>query len=126
MHYSGYLFFKMRLYSGETTVSYAARLREQAMNCEFHDCDERILEHIIQTTDNAELVRKILHKKWTLKQTLEEMQVLDDTSMQVEAMGRQDTNNVSKFKQKKKKTRNKVSNPEQSKDNKKCKNQTWL
>ena len=120
VHYNRYLFLKMRPYSSESTISYAARLREKAVNCEFHDCDERILEHIIQKTDNAELVRKVLHKKWTLQQTLEEMQVLEDTSMQVEAMGRQDTNNVSKIKRKKK-TRIKVSNPEQSKDKKLCK-----
>ena len=102
VHYNRYLFLKTRPYSGESTISYAARLREKAVNCEFHNCDERILEHIIQTTDNGELVRKVLHKKWTLQQTLEETQVLEATSMQVDAMGRQDTNNVSKIKRKKK------------------------
>ena len=52
VHYNRYLFLKMRPYSGESTISYTARLSEMAVNCEFHDCDERILEHIIQMTDN--------------------------------------------------------------------------
>ena len=74
-HYARYLFLKMRPHAGEGTVSCAARLREKSMNREFHDSDETILEHIIQTTDNTELVRKVLHKKWTLQETLAEMQV---------------------------------------------------
>ena len=100
IHYSRYLFLKMRPHIGESTIAYAARLREKAANCEFHDRDERILEHIIQTSDNSELIRKVLHKKWTLQQTLAEMQVLEDTSMQVEAMGHQNNTNVSKINRK--------------------------
>ena len=73
IHYSRYLFLKMRPHIGESTIAYAALLREKAVNCEFHDCDERILEHIIQTSDNSELIRKVLHKKWTLQQTLAEV-----------------------------------------------------
>ena len=43
----------MKPESGETTLSYATRLRLQAQSCEFGDaCEERILEHFIQTTDN--------------------------------------------------------------------------
>ena len=42
-------------------MAYAARLREKAVNCDFHDVNERILEHIIQTTDNAELILKVIH-----------------------------------------------------------------
>ena len=68
---------------------------EKAVYCEFHDHDERILEHIIQTSDNSELIREVLHKKWTLQQTLAEMQVLEDTSMHVEVMGHQNYNSVS-------------------------------
>ena len=116
IHYARYLFLKMKPHTDEKTVSYAARLREKAKNCEFHDDDERILEHIIQTTENTELVRKVLHKKWTLQQTLAEMQVLEDTSVQVEAMGRHDTNNVSKIRRKKEK--NKSSNDERTSSSK--------
>ena len=96
---------------------------EKAKNCEFHDDDKRILEHIIQTTENTELVCKVLHKKWTLQQTLAEMQVLEDTSVQVEALGRHDTNNVSKIRRNKKE-KNKSSNDERtssSKRNRTCK-----
>ena len=89
-HYARYLFLKMRPHTGESIVSYAARLREKSKSCDFHDADKRILEHIIQTTDNTELVRKFLNKKWTLKETLAEMQILEDTSVQVEAMSGQE------------------------------------
>ena len=61
-------------------MSYAARLREKALKCDFHDIDERILEHIIQTTTNAELVRQVLHKQWTLQKKLAEMQLMENTS----------------------------------------------
>ena len=49
VHYARYLFLKTKLPADESTVSYAARLREKALNCDFHDKDQRILEHIIQT-----------------------------------------------------------------------------
>ena len=112
-HYARYLFLKMRPNVGESTVSYAARLREKAVNCEFYDLDERILEQIIQTTDNAELVRKVLHKKLTLQQTLAEMQVLEDTSTQVKAMGQHDSDGIARI-SKKKKGRNKRAQYEQT------------
>ena len=103
IHYARYLFFEMKPHAGEGTVSYAARLREKSNSCDFHDDDERILEHIIQTTDNTDLVRKVLNRKWTLKETLVEMQVLEDTSEQVEAMGkREESNNISKIGKRKK------------------------
>ena len=101
IHYSRYLFLKMRPHIGESTIAYAAHLREKAVNCKFHDRDEPILEHITQTSDNSELIRTVLHKKWTLQQTLAEMQVLEDASMQVEAMGHQNNTNVSKINRKK-------------------------
>ena len=92
-------------------MSYAARLREKAKSCDFHDSDERILEHIIQTTDNEELVRKVLYKKWTLQQTLTEMQLLEETSIQVKAMGQHETGDVAKISKKGKK-RNKAAKQE--------------
>ena len=111
-HYARYLFLKMKPHHEESTVAYAARLREKAVNCDFHDVNKRILEHIIQTTDNAELIRKVIHKKWTLQQTLEEMQILEDTSTQVKAMGQHDADSVAKI-NRKKKDRNKSSQREQ-------------
>ena len=122
IHYARYLFLKMKPHTGESTVSYAARLREKSKSCDFHDDDERILEYIIQTTDNTDLVRKVLNRKWTLKETLAEMQVLEDTSEQVEAMGRQEeSNNISKI-GKRKKEKNKSLNEALPKEtNKTCK-----
>ena len=105
----------MRPQAGESTVSYAALLREKATNCDFHDRDERILEQIIQTTDNAELVRKVLHKKWTLQQTLAEIRVLEDTLMQAKAMGQKETNSLSKV-SRRKKEKKKVSQYERTKE----------
>ena len=112
-HYARYLFLKMKPHQGESTIAYAARLREKAADCNFHSKDERILEHIIQTTENAELVRKVLHKKWTLEQTLTEMQLLEDTSTQVNAMAHHDTDDVAKI-SKRNKGRNKTSQDERS------------
>ena len=43
------MFLKMRPLAGETTVSYATRLREKSYDCEFGATfDDRILEHLIQ------------------------------------------------------------------------------
>ena len=67
VHYARYLFLKMKPHAGEGTVSFAARLREKSKSCDFHDDNERILEHIIQTTDNTDLIHRVLNKKWTLK-----------------------------------------------------------
>ena len=62
MHITPYMFFKMWPQTGKSTVSYAAHLSEKAKN----DV-ERILEHIIQTTEYQEFVYKVIYKKWTLK-----------------------------------------------------------
>ena len=116
VHYARYLFLKTKQLAGETTVSYAARLREKALQCDFHDIDERILEHIIQTTTNAELFRQVLHNQWTLKQTLAEMQLLENTSEQVKAMGQHETQDVAKINRRKSKNKDKVSQNEQKKE----------
>ena len=52
-HHARYLFLKLRPNHGETVAAYATRLREKANECEFEEnSDERILEHLIQTTHN--------------------------------------------------------------------------
>ena len=120
VHYARYLFLKTKQLTGESTVSNAARLREKALKCDFHDCDERILEHIIQTTTNSELVRQVLHKQWTLQQTLAEMQLLENTSEQVKPIGQHETQDVAKINRRK--SKNKVPQNEQKKDqNIRCK-----
>ncbi|CAC5368591.1 unnamed protein product [Mytilus coruscus] len=39
-HYANYLFLKVRPVNGESTVAYAARLRERAADCEFENQDD--------------------------------------------------------------------------------------
>ena len=63
----------MRSTHDETTNMYAARLRKKANDCEFEaNCDERILENLIQTTQNRSLIQKAINKKWDLTQFLTE------------------------------------------------------
>ena len=121
VHYARYLFLKMKSHAGEGTVSYAAQLREKSKSCDLHDDDKRILEHIIQTTDNTDLVRRVLNKKWTLKETLAEMQVFEDTSEQVEVMGRQNSNSISKVGKRKKEKNKSLNDARQKESNKTCK-----
>ncbi|KAH3741552.1 hypothetical protein DPMN_048277 [Dreissena polymorpha] len=80
----------MRPNSGESTVQYAARLREKALSCNFVDIDDRIIEHLVQTTRHSEFVRKVLHKQWTLQEALNDAQIHEDTSVQIGAMGHQE------------------------------------
>ena len=52
---------KMRPDTGEATVLYAMRLQEKANECDFGtNCDERILEHLIQTIENKMLIQKCI------------------------------------------------------------------
>lgn len=77
----------MRPTHGEATNAYAARLREKANDCEFEaNCDERILEHLIQTTQNRLLIQKAINKKWDLGQRLTEAAQIEDTLLQISDM----------------------------------------
>ena len=72
---------------GETIAAYASRLRENANECEFEaNSDDRILEHLIQTTHNRALIQKAINKKWNLSQFLAEASQMEDTSLQVRNM----------------------------------------
>ena len=63
----------MKPLSGESTVTYATRLREKAEDCEFGtNEDDRILEHLILTVDNKALIQKAISKKMGLEKFLEE------------------------------------------------------
>ena len=85
--YARYLFLKMKPTHGETTVAYAARVREKGNECEFGtNCDDRILEHLIQTTHNRTLIQTAINKKWNLTQFLTEAAQMEDTSLQVSGM----------------------------------------
>lgn len=86
-HHGRYIFLKMRPTPSEPTIAYAARLREQAKQCEFGDSsDDRILEHLIQTIDNQQLIQKTINKKWNLEQFLTEASQVEDISMQMKQM----------------------------------------
>ena len=79
----------MKPIAGETTITYATRLREKAQDCEFGDasqCDERILEHMIQTTENESLYQKCISKGWNLSQFLTEAGPIEDISLQLRDM----------------------------------------
>ncbi|XP_038054673.1 uncharacterized protein LOC119726895 [Patiria miniata] len=86
-HHARYLFLKMRPTPQETTMAYAARLREKAIQCEFGDTrDDRILEHLIQTITSKSLIQKAINKKWSLTQMLTEAAQIEDTSLQISSM----------------------------------------
>ena len=80
--YVRYIFLKTIPEAGEATVTYATRLREKAIECEFGDTqDERILEHLIQTIENQHLIQKCISKSWTLQQFLTEAGQIEDISI---------------------------------------------
>ena len=87
MHYARYLFLKMRPGKEESTVAYATRLREKARDCNFGTtCEERILEHIIQTISNKTLIQKCISKSWNLQEFLKETGQIEDISRQMQDM----------------------------------------
>jgi len=85
-HYAVYLFTNLRQKRDETVASYAARLREQARHCEFEDEETRILEHMIQTLNNKDLVRRTISKQWDLNTLLVEASQLEQTKLEVSDM----------------------------------------
>ena len=86
-HYARYMFLKMRPEIGETTVAYATRLREKAHDCDFgSNCDDRILEHLIQTIENKILIQKCISKSWALQEFLTEAGQIEDISLQMRDM----------------------------------------
>ncbi|PFX13497.1 hypothetical protein AWC38_SpisGene22414 [Stylophora pistillata] len=86
-HHARYVFLKMRPAHDETTNAYAARLREKANDCEFEaNCDERILEHLIQITQKRSLIQKAINKKWDLTRCLTEAAQIEETITQISDM----------------------------------------
>lgn len=93
-----YTFSKQRQELGESVVSYAARLREKAKDCEFNDqLNGRILEHLIQTIKDNDLVKKSIQKKWNLDQFIEEASQREDINQHVKDM--KDDYKISKIRQ---------------------------
>ena len=86
-HYARYTFMKMRPRPKERIITYWTLLREQAFDCEFNEsCDDRILEHLIQTVRNSKLIQKCIKKEWTLFKFLEEAQKSEEISEQISSM----------------------------------------
>ena len=84
-----YQFLRSTQRNGETIISYAARLREKARECQFEENeDDRILEHLIQTTSNKHLIKKAILKKLDLTQFLAEAAQEEETSLQMNDMER--------------------------------------
>ena len=93
-----YTFSKQRPEAGESVVNYAARLREKAKDCEFGEqIDDRILEQLIQTIRNNDLIKKSIQKKWNLDRFIEEASQMEDINQQVKDM--KDDYKVSRVKQ---------------------------
>ncbi|VDI62133.1 Hypothetical predicted protein [Mytilus galloprovincialis] len=86
-HHARYLFLKMKPFKDEYTVTYVMRLREKAHECEFEaTCDERILEHCIQTITNQDLIKRAISKGWNLDKFVEEAGQMEDTCLQMKDM----------------------------------------
>ena len=82
-----YTFNKQKQIEGESVVTYAARLREKSQDCEFGEqTEDRILEHLIQTIKDSELVKRSFQRKWNLDQFLEEASQREDINQQVKDM----------------------------------------
>ena len=90
--HSRYKFNKLRQTEGESTASYVARLREAAADCEFGDNkEERLLEHLVQTSNNSNLVQKAINKRWNLQQFVAEATQLEDLDIQMKEMKEKST-----------------------------------
>ena len=86
-HYARYMFLKMRPEKEETTVAYATRLRGKAHDCDFgSNCDDRILEHLIQIIENKILIQKCISKSWTLQEFMTKAGQIEDISLQMRDM----------------------------------------
>ena len=79
-----YTFNKQKQIEGESVVTYAARLHEKSQDCELGEqTEDRILEHLIQTIKDSELVKRSIQRKWNLDQFLEEASQREDINQQV-------------------------------------------
>ena len=59
----------------------------KSKDCEFGEqTDDKILEHLIQTIKDSELVKRSIHKKWNLDQFLEEASHREDINRRVKDM----------------------------------------
>ena len=74
----------MRQENKETITEYAMRLKEQAEPCDFGDNrEDRILEQLIQTIEDREMITKAIQKQWNLNKFLEEASQWHDLKREV-------------------------------------------
>ncbi|CAG2249249.1 unnamed protein product [Mytilus edulis] len=96
-HHSRYIFSKIKPERGEMIGCYVSRLREKANDCEFgNTTEERILEHCIQNIENKELIRKAISKGWDLDKFIEEAAHVEDTTLHLKEMRKEEPNVVYK------------------------------
>ena len=88
----------MRPSAKESTIAYAARLREKAHGCEFGETHDA---HIFQTITNKSLIQRSLEKKWNLTQFLTAAGEMEDIALQIGEMGAAASEDVSVGKVKK-------------------------
>lgn len=63
-HHAWHRFKKQKLELTESIVSYTARMRYQVRECEFGNREDKgILEHLIQTIRDKELVKRTIQKR---------------------------------------------------------------
>ena len=63
----------MRQENKETITEYVMRLKEEAESCEFGDnSEDRIIEQLIQTIENSEMIIKAIQKQYNLNKFFEE------------------------------------------------------
>ena len=107
-YYARYLFLKITPRVEETTISFATRLRENALACEFVDnLEERILEHLILTSQDDHLVQKCIKKCWTLSEFLIEARLSEDVAFQVQKINESSSKcSIAKVKKRSKRKRN--------------------
>ena len=86
-HHARYTFNKQKMEQGESITTYTARMREKARDCEFGDqTDDRILEHLVQTVKDDDLIKKCIQKRWNLDQFIDEASQREDIGQQVKDM----------------------------------------
>ena len=65
-HHTRYTFNKQKQIAGESVVTYAARLREKSKDCESGEqTDDRILEHLVQTSRTASSLKEAFRRNGT-------------------------------------------------------------
>ena len=80
----GICVLKMRPEIGETTVTYATRLREKVHGCDFGTNNiGRILEHLIQMIENISLIQECISKAWALQEFLSEAGQIENILLQL-------------------------------------------